>query len=103
MPIEADPYYIMDKGYKDFNRLYNNICKEQAFFVIRSKDNINFVALEKQNVDSSTGVLNDVTIRLTGYYSAKKYRVELRLVRYEDYTDGKVYHFLTDNFSRLIP
>ena len=46
-----------------------------------------------------TGVLDDVTIRLSGYYSAKKYPAELRLVTYEDFTDGKVYHFLTNNFS----
>ena len=99
IPIEAGSYYIMDKGYTDFNRLYNKIHKEQAFFVTRSKDNINFITVEKQNVDHSTGVLDDVTIRLTEYYSAKKYPAELRLVTYEDFTDGKVYHFLTNNFS----
>jgi hypothetical protein len=99
IPIEAGSYYIMDKGYTDFNRLYNKIHKEQAFFVTRSKDNINFITVEKQRVDSVTGVLDDVTIRLSGYYSAKKYPAELRLVTYEDFTDGKVYHFLTNNFS----
>ena len=99
IPIEAGSYYIMDKGYTDFNRLYNMIHKERAFFVTRSKDKINFITVEKKNVDHSTGVLDDVTIRLTGYYSAKKYPAELRLVTYEDFTDGKVYHFLTNNFS----
>ena len=99
IPIEAGSYYIMDKGYTDFNRLYNKIHKEQAFFVTRSKDNINFITVEKQEVDSITGVLDDVTIRLSGYYSAKKNPAELRLVTYEDFTDGKVYHFLTNNFS----
>jgi len=79
IPIEAGSYYIMDKGYTDFSRLYKKIRKEQAFFVTRSKDNINFLTVEKQNVDSITGVLDDVTIRLTGYYSAKKYPTELRL------------------------
>jgi transposase len=76
IPVEAGSYYIMDKGYTDFNRLYNKIHKEQAFFVTRSKDNINFLTVEKQDVDSTTGVLDDVTIRLTGYYSAKKYPAE---------------------------
>jgi transposase len=99
IPIEAGSYYIMDKGYTDFSRLYKKIRKEQAFFVTRSKDNINFLTVEKQNVDSITGVLDDVTIRLTGYYSAKKYPTELRIVTHEDLTDGKVYHFLTNNFS----
>lgn len=88
----------MDKGYTDFNRPYKKIHKEQAFFVTRSKDNINFLTVEKQNVDSTTGVLDDA-IRLIGYYSARKYPAELRLVTYEDFTDGKVYHFLTNNFS----
>ena len=99
IPVEAGSYYIMDKGYTDFNRLYNKIHKEQAFFVTRSKDNINFLTLEKHNVDSSTGVLDDVAIRLTEYYSVRKYQVKLRLVTYEDFSDGKVYHFLTNNFS----
>ncbi|MDD2931803.1 MAG: hypothetical protein PHO13_07110 [Fermentimonas sp.] len=67
--------------------------KEQAFFVNRSKDNINFVTLVKHNVDSSTGVLDDVAIRLTEYYSVRKYPVKLRLVTYEDFSNGKVYHF----------
>ena len=99
IPVEAGSYYIMDKGYTDFNRLYDKIHKQQAFFVTRSKDNINFTTVGKQIVDSTTGVLDDVTIRLTGYYTARKYPVELRLVTYEDFTDGKVYHFLTNNFS----
>jgi FOG: Transposase and inactivated derivatives len=99
IPIEAGSYYIMDKGYTDFNRLYGKIHKQQAFFVTRSKDNINFMIVEKQNVDSSSGILEDVSIRLTGYYTGKKYPAELRLVTYEDFLDGKVYHFLTNNFS----
>lgn len=46
IPIEAGSCYIMDKGYTDFNGLYNKIYKAQAFFIARSKDNINFTALE---------------------------------------------------------
>lgn len=88
IPIESGFFYIIDKGYSDFNRLYNKIHKEQAFFVTMSKNNINFITVEKQIVDFSSGVLDDVTIRLTGYYSAKKYPTELRLVTYKDFTEG---------------
>jgi hypothetical protein len=99
IPIEAGAYYVMDKGYTDFKRLYDKIHRQQAFFVTRSKDNINHAIVERRDVDTDSGILEDVTIRLTGYYTAKKYPVELRLVTYEDFRDGKVYHFLTNNFS----
>lgn len=99
IPIEAGSYYIMDKGYTDFKRLYDKIHRQQAFFVTRSKDNINYAITQRRDVDTGSGILEDVTIRLTGYYTAKKYPVELRLVTYEDFSEGKVYFFLTNNFS----
>jgi transposase len=100
IPIEAGSYYIMDKGYLDFKRLYEKIHKQQAFFVTRSKDNINYEVVESHVVDKSCGVLEDLSIRLTGYYSVKKYPEELRIVTYEDFSDGKLYYFLTNNFSQ---
>jgi len=90
----------MDKGYLDFKRLYEKIHKQQAFFVTRSKDNINYEVVESHVVDKSCGVLEDLSIRLTGYYSLKKYPEELRIVTYEDFSDGKLYYFLTNNFSQ---
>jgi transposase len=100
IPIEAGSYYIMDKGYLDFKRLYEKIHKQQAFFVTRSKDNINYEVVESHEVDKDCGVLEDLSIRLTGYYSVKKYPEELRIVTYEDFSDGKLYYFLTNNFSQ---
>ena len=99
IPIEAGAYYVMDKGYTDFRRLYDKVHRQQAFFVTRSKDNIHYTIVQRRDVDTSSGILEDVTIRLTGYYTAKKYPVELRLVTYEDFSEGKVYFFLSNNFS----
>lgn len=99
IPIEAGSYYIMDKGYTDFKRLYEKVHRQQAFFVTRSKGNINYAIAQRREVDSNSGILEDVTIRLTGYYTEKKYPVELRLVTYEDFSEGKVYFFLTNNFA----
>ncbi len=55
--------------------------------------------LESRNVDKGSGVLSDETIRLTGYYTSRKYPDALRLVVYEDFETGKVYRFLTNNFA----
>jgi IS4 transposase len=90
----------MDKGYTDFKRLYEKIHQQRAFFVTRSKDNINYEVIENRKVDTNCGVLEDISIRLTGFYTAKKYPEELRMVTYEDLSDGKLYHFLTNNFSQ---
>jgi hypothetical protein len=100
IPIEAGSYYIMDKGYTDFKRLYEKIHRQQAFFVTRSKDNINYEVVESRGVDKICGVLEDRSIRLTGYYSVTNYPEVLRIVTYEDFSDGKLYHFLTNNFSQ---
>ena len=100
LPIEAGAYYVMDKGYTDFKRLYEKIHKQQAFFVTRSKDNINYEVVETREVDTNCGVLEDISIRLTGFYTVKKYPEELRMVTYKDFSDGKLYHFLTNNYSQ---
>lgn len=55
--------------------------------------------IESMPVDKNSGVLSDETMRLIGYYSIKKYPDTRRLIVYEDFEAGKVYHFLTNNFS----
>lgn len=57
--------------------------------------------IESMPVDKNSGVLSDETMRLIGYYSIKKYPDTLRLIVYEDFETGKVYHFLTNNFIPL--
>ncbi len=89
----------MDKGYVAFEKLHKYFHQKGAFFVTRAKDNMVYDVIESMPVDKNSGVLSDETIRLIGYYSIKKYPDTLRLVVYEDFEAGKVYHFLTNNFS----
>ncbi len=99
IPVEAGSYYLMDKGYVDFWRLYNRIHLVGAFFVTRAKDNMKYKVEEDLCVDKSTGVISDENIRLTGTLVSKDYPDLLRLVTYEDFEDGKVYQFITNDFT----
>lgn len=72
---------------------------EQRKNNLRAKDNMVYDVIESMPVDKNSGVLSDETMRLIGYYSIKKYPDTLRLIVYEDFEAGKVYHFLTNNFS----
>ena len=90
---------MIDKGYVAFEKLYGCFQKKNAYFVTRAKDNMVYDVLETRSVDKCSGVLSDETIRLTGYFSSKKYPHAMRLVMYEDYETGNVYRFLTNNFA----
>jgi len=91
-------YYIMDRGYVDFDRLYR-LHQSLAFFVTRAKKNMKFEAVKSHDVDKSTGLICDQTIRLTSRKSRKNYPEYLRRVKYRDPETGKVLVFLTNNFS----
>ena len=95
---ETGAFYVMDRGYIDFTRLYF-FCLSQAFFVIRAKSNLQFRRLYSHPVDKSTGLKSDQTIVLTGYYQAKGYPDKLRRVRYFDAESKKDLIFLTNNFN----
>ena len=99
MPIEPGSYYIMDKGYTDFNRLYQKITTQNAFFVTRAKDNLRHTVVENFEVDKNAGILEDKLISLDGFYTSKKYPQMLRIVTYEDFSDGTLYHFMTNDFT----
>lgn len=58
-----------------------------------------YVVTESREVDIQAGLISDETIQLKGFYTSQKYPDNLRLVVYEDFRDGKVYRFLTNNFS----
>lgn len=75
--IEAGAFYVMDKAYVDFARLYQ-LHTARAFFVTRAKDNIQVQMIQKFAVDSSTGLLSDQHIRLIGINSSKRYPETLR-------------------------
>ena len=99
IPVEAGSYYLMDKGYVDFRKLYELFQKKKAYFVTRAKHNAKYEVIEERPVDSKAGLIADKTIRLTGVLTAKKYPDALRLVVYEDFATGNVYEFLTNNFD----
>jgi hypothetical protein len=96
--LEAGAFYIMDRGYLDFERLYN-LTKNSAIFVTRAKTNLQFERMYSQDVDKFTGVLCDQIIKLTGINSAKNYPDKLRRIKYYDKETGKKLIFITNNFT----
>lgn len=96
--FEAAAFYIVDKGYYDFERLFK-VDQAKAFFVIRAKRNLNFKRLYSRPVDKSTGLKCDQTIKLTGTKSKIFYPDKLRRIKFVDATKPKTYVFLTNNFE----
>jgi len=95
---QAGAFYIMDRGYLDFGRLYA-LSQAQAFFVTRSKRGFQFQRRYSHPIDKTTGILFDQTIILTGFYPAKAYPGILRRVGYYDVETDKRLIFLTNNFD----
>ena len=98
LAFEPGAFYIMDRGYLDFRRLYK-ISVAAAFFVTRAKKNFVFNRLYSLDVDKSTGVLSDQIISLRGFYSRKRYPEKLRRIRFLDAEHNKRLVFLTNNFA----
>ena len=96
--IVADSFYILDRGYLDYKRLYR-IHQTLAWFVIRTKKNMNFKRLYSHPVDKSTGVKCDQTIKLNGFYASKDYPQKLRRIKFYDAEKEKQLIFLTNNFE----
>ncbi len=95
---EPGSFYIIDRAYLDFVRLYS-LQQSFSFFVIRSKKNLQFRRLYSHPIDKSTGVKCDQTIVLAGFYSSKHYPDKLRRVKFYDIESGKTLTFLTNNFN----
>lgn len=95
---EAGSFYIMDRGYLDFTRLYV-LHQAHATFITRAKSNTQYRRLYSRPVDKSTGLRCDQTIVLTGVQSAKDYPEQLRLVKFFDSETNKRFTFLTNNFE----
>jgi len=95
---EAGAFYVMDRGYLDFFRLYD-LTKSLAFFVIRAKKNLAYRRLYSGPVDRSTGLICDQTIVLTSPVSAKFYPAKLRRIKYHDAETDKTLVFLSNNFT----
>ena len=96
--IEAGSYYIMDKGYIDYARLYA-ITQASAYFVTRAKDNFAYRRLYSHRVDKQAGLRCDQTVVLTGHYASKDYPDKLRRVKYYDEETDNTLVFLTNNFN----
>jgi len=95
--FEANSFYIMDRGYVDYGRLYK-IHQCDAFFVTRAKENMNYRRLYSHPKDKSKGVLYDQTIMLNNHYAKKDYPEKMRLIKFRDEETGKEFVFLTNNF-----
>jgi len=94
---EPGSFYVMDRGYLDFARLYG-LTQNQAFFVVRSKANLQFRRLYSHPVDKSTGLRCDQTIVVSGPLTSQLYPEKLRRVGYFDATNQKRFSFLSNNF-----
>lgn len=95
---EAGSFYVMDRGYLDFKRLYVFVLAS-AFFVTRTKKNVKFRRRRSLAVVPGTGILSDHIVVLVNYDSAVDYPDQLRRVRFRDPETGKRLVFLTNNFD----
>lgn len=96
LAFEAGAFYVMDRGYVDFERLYA-LHQAGAFFVTRAKSPMDARRVYSAPTDRSTGVISDQRVMLNGFYSGKKYPEHLRRVRFKDPETGKNLIFLTNN------
>ena len=98
LAVEAGAFYMMDRAYVDYARLYR-LHQAGAFFVTRAKRGMRAWRVYSATTERSTGVICDQRIRLTGFYSAKDYPEHLRRVRFKDPESGKTLVFLTNNMT----
>ncbi len=98
LEFEMDAYYIMDRGYFDFERLYQ-IHKQKAYFIIRAKAGLSFTRIYSKSIDRTTGLRCDQIIRLNHFYAQKHYPDKLRRVKYYNKETDRYYVYLTNNFE----
>src|ERR1700722_17891238 len=96
LPVEAGSFYVMDRGYLDFSRLYR-LHQTGAFFVTRAKRGMDARRVYSTPTDRSTGIMCDQAIALNGRYASKDYPEYLRRIRFNDQNSGKTLVFLTNN------
>lgn len=98
LPIEPGAFYVMDRGYVDFQRLYR-FTQGSAFFVTRGKRNLDCTRRERRAVDKTTGLRSDQTIVLAGSKSSRLYPDPLRRIAFYDAENQRRLVFLTNNFA----
>jgi hypothetical protein len=96
LPVEAGAFYVMDRGYLDYTRLYM-MHQAGAFFVTRAKHGMDARRVYSSPTQRDSGVICDQRVMLNGFYSAKAYPEHLRRVRFKDPESGKNLVFLTNN------
>lgn len=97
LPLIPDSILAVDRGYTDFG-FFSKIHDRGCFFVTRAKMNLAFEITGQQKLPGVKGLLDDVTIRLTGFYQQKAFPGELRLITWHDAETDKIFWFLTNNF-----
>jgi hypothetical protein len=98
LPIQPGAFYVLDRGYLDFARLYA-LAQQLAFFITRIKSNTKYRRLYSRPVDKNTGLRCDQTIVLANYHAGRDYPDKLRLVKYVDPETALRLSFLTNNFQ----
>ena len=96
LPIEAGAFYVMDRGYLDFQRLYG-IHRQGAFYVTRAKRGMDARRICSIPTDREQGVICDQRVVLNGFYASQHYPELIRRIRYKDPETGKTLVFLTNN------
>jgi len=96
LAFEAGAFYVMDRGYLDFGRLFT-LHQTAAFFITRAKHNMDARRVYSMPADRSTDIICDQRIALNGYYASRDYPEQLRRIRFKDPESGKTLVFLTNN------
>lgn len=96
IPYETGGYYVMDRGYVDFKRL-STIDQHDAFFVIRARNNLQYIKLSSQKADKSKGIICDQQISLKSFYPSHSYQKPLRRVKFYDAEQNRTFVFLSNN------
>lgn len=95
---EIGAIYIMDRGFNDYTRFYT-LAQAGAFFVVRAKRDLQCARVYSHQVDRTTGLRSDHTIRLTGRHTKDAYPIHLRRVRFTDVEQQRTFVFLTNQFA----
>jgi len=98
IPYEVGAYYIFDRGYIDFKRLYK-ISTLSSFFVVRAKSNLKFIRMYSNKVNKNNGVKVDQIGKLAGFYVSKDYPEKIRRIKYYDIESKRNFIFLTNNID----
>jgi transposase len=97
--FQPDSFYVVDRGYTDFGRLYD-IHKAKAFFITRAKDNLNFSRVSPVSPEKlPAGIMCDQTIRLNGFYVKQDFPIRMRRIKFYDADNDRVLVFLSNNFE----